>query len=1084
MKISIPLTGQLVLVFLFAWQLAGCDQCKVDADCDDGLVCSKGKCIIDDEDTDSDSDSSAGETDDPVEGATESETGEATGETDDPGVDGGDTRLLRENGATCARDEQCASDHCQNDLCCPEGDCCSTPGDNAECPTTTCQTSFCDGNFHCEYHLLSCGAVDLEAAEPCRDSDRCDGEGSCLPVTPCDDAAYSGSGEYVCTEDTVAEVCLAACARDADCESGFYCVESVCIALLSNGEAGCDDNLDCASGHCDTGSGICCEAGTCCTADDDCGRYACDTTAWSCLTHCRDADEADDDGRCTSAGDYHCDNGWCYEDLTNGEQWCDESSDCLSDHCDDANAMCCADGRCCDGDAACGGARCLVDEGYFCVETCTVGGVDMDNLCAVGYACQDGTCVSGALQNGAACTADGLCASGHCDNGYCCAEGECCATVADCTAESLCNRAACSGAKQCVYYPLACASYDLGDGEICTGENRCDGHGGCVPISGCEGGYIGESFGCSDGAVFYNCLEACADDLDCEEGYHCEEDMCVEDLLSGEGTCDSNLDCASGNCNEATGVCCESGYCCNDDGQCEAFALTCDDVTDSCLATCTLDNDCAVLGDYHCKDGLCQPDLLNGDQYCLEDTECLSEYCEVDSGVCCGGGDCCLHDGECGGFACDDLHSCITDCNGNSGRCAPGYYCTGTVCEPATPNGETCLADDDCASGHCDPATNICCDGGDCCLDVTDCDPGNECTDVFCSAGYQCYSTSRNDGESCSDGQFCNGVERCDGGLCVPGPDPCPATTVCLFSECDEGADQCNGTPRNAGETCSDPLFCLGGVAMVCNDTGRCMDPGTGTPPCTAPTGDPCTQPVCDEDTGCGEGPVPNGLPCDDDPCTGNNLCQDGVCQPADDRPCDDGDPCTLDACTDDGGTPVCGGSTPIADGEPCEPTACMGAAATCRSGVCVPAEERPCVDGDICTVDSCALLVSGVDCESRANAPTPVACGATVPLVGTNFVTAEYYDYGGPCPEDLPGPESIISVETAAGDVTVSVGSVDPAVDIEILYLGDVCDAASCTASGANSLTVALAAGAHDFVLEAPAAAGLESLEVTVLCP
>ncbi len=49
-----------------------------------------------------------------------------------------------------------------------------------------------------------------------------------------------------------------------------------------------------------------------------------------------------------------------------------------------------------------------------------------------------------------------------------------------------------------------------------------------------------------------------------------------------------------------------------------------------------------------------------------------------------------------------------------------------------------------------------------------------------------------------------------------------------------------------------------------------------------------------------------DGSPCDDDDaCTYNDACSDGSCIPG--LPyCEDGDPCTLDTCTDLGGTPIC----------------------------------------------------------------------------------------------------------------------------------------------------------------------------------
>ena len=60
----------------------------------------------------------------------------------------------------------------------------------------------------------------------------------------------------------------------------------------------------------------------------------------------------------------------------------------------------------------------------------------------------------------------------------------------------------------------------------------------------------------------------------------------------------------------------------------------------------------------------------------------------------------------------------------------------------------------------------------------------------------------------------------------------------------------------------------------------------------------------------------------------------------------------------------MCGSNDPIDEGDFCEPTACMGETARCYSGECVPAEERPCVDGDICMDVMLASEKSSLDQE------------------------------------------------------------------------------------------------------------------------
>ena len=48
-----------------------------------------------------------------------------------------------------------------------------------------------------------------------------------------------------------------------------------------------------------------------------------------------------------------------------------------------------------------------------------------------------------------------------------------------------------------------------------------------------------------------------------------------------------------------------------------------------CPSTCIVDGDCDPIA--HCKAGICQPDLLNGEP-CTKDAECSSNNCS--SGIC------------------------------------------------------------------------------------------------------------------------------------------------------------------------------------------------------------------------------------------------------------------------------------------------------------------------------------------------------------------------------------------------------------------------------------------------------------------
>jgi hypothetical protein len=244
----------------------------------------------------------------------------------------------------------------------------------------------------------------------------------------------------------------------------------------------------------------------CCHDDSHCDNYACNTTSFSCYMSCLDSNLNDDDSRCSSLGALHCDRGWCYADMADGERWCNEHSDCVSNYCDLSKGICSSGDNSCISDNDCNGLKCMVEQGYYCVTTCQQEGVDTDALCASGYVCQDGSCVPNLLDNGASCTGNGNCESGNCQNGVCCASGACCSSAEDCLQDLLCRTPSCSEDHQCVYTPIPCAQEDTELGDTCTGSSRCDGYGSCVAISTCEGGQGTEEYVCDQGSVAQVCI--------------------------------------------------------------------------------------------------------------------------------------------------------------------------------------------------------------------------------------------------------------------------------------------------------------------------------------------------------------------------------------------------------------------------------------------------------------------------------------------------------------------------------------------------------------------------------------------------
>ncbi|MDJ0762632.1 MAG: hypothetical protein QNJ97_06540 [Myxococcota bacterium] len=983
-----------------------------------------------------------------------------------------------ENGEACGESFQCKSGYCGDGFCCPAGECCAQVSD---CDDSGCVTRLCNGSSQCVYNELACGTADTEDGDTCDGASLCDGLGNCATVATCD-GAYAFDGTYTCDQASVQEDCFSSCVNVSHCNAGYTCEGGECITSgLANGSA-CTLDSQCESGHC--GDGFCCPAGECCAQASDCNDTLCNTRVCNPNFQCVYNVPAElSCGKEDTSTGFQC----------TGDNRCDGYGNCVPlDRCTDAYSW--------DADGQGTGFSCASE--YTALEVCHASCVNALQ-CNNGYVCDTNACVPDeGTPNGDTCTQDSDCASGNCENNMCCPAGEeCCQDASDCD-NSLCVLRYCDGNNACQYHDVSpCATPDQSDGDTCMGASLCDGVGSCAVVDTCDGAYAATGdYSCGPGSVAEDCYTSCTTRAQCNDGYACSSGACIDKIPNGQGTCTQNEDCESGYCTTSTGICCDGGWCCNDNDQCGAYS--CDPGTWSCEFSCDNSGDddslCTAMGDFHCDNGSCYEDLQNGEFPCDEPSDCLSNYCDVSSGICCNSGTCCADDSDCDGFLCTAGNTCETDCSPlgaeDDALCAEGYHCTGSTCVADIPNGQgTCVENSDCASDNCNPTTGICCSlgTGDCCSNATQCDDANACTIDYCSATFHCYQVDATDGQSCGDGAFCNGVETCQSGVCTPGTAQCTGSTGCMNESCDEDADECIQTPINAGDPCTDVLFCIGDVQKVCTETGLCLDPGTGTPPCTGSTGNPCTEYQCNEATNnCDEIPMVDGYDCDDsDPCNGENVCESGVCVDGV-LPCDDFNPCTTDNCTDNGGTAECGTHDPVANGGLCENAPCFGDGATCWSGDCIPSadtDSRPCYDGDISTYDECTDFTGSIECDAITRNPTTITCGTTTPLVAKDFSSFEYYTYDPTlCPGTYPGSEAAVTLNVASDSaVTIGVSNVDPAMNIEVMLLGDWTDPTTCTNHNTDSLTLPLTGSTIDyvFVLEAGELYPPTDVDVEVTC-
>lgn len=161
-------------------------------------------------------------------------------------------------------------------------------------------------------------------------------------------------------------------------------------------------------------------------------------------------------------------------------------------------------------------------------------------------------------------------------------------------------------------------------------------------------------------------------------------------------------------------------------------------------------------------------------------------------------------------------------------------------------------------------------------------------------------------------------------------------------SECEELDD---------GDRCNGLVLCLDGKCQLVPDTVITCLPWEG----------PCGGELCIPESGlCEETLAPAGTDCDDqDPCTTEDRCLEGICGGSDFLDCDDGNPCTADNCQ--GGTCI---SEPVEvsceDGNPCT------TGDQCQNGKCASGgQQLDCDDGNPCTDDACSSVEG---CIHQAN--------------------------------------------------------------------------------------------------------------------
>ncbi len=588
-------------------------------------------------------------------------------------------------GKACESDAECpaGSAFCVDGVCCNtacKGQCeaCNLPGKEGLCELVSgaplgdrapCRgdgsacNGTCDGTKRGQCTFPSTQTVCQEAAcDPAAgaavEQAFCDGAGSCAATAPSDCAPY------VCGATT----CRGDCVSDAQCTGESYCKAGKCRPLEEPGAA-CARDAQCESGFCT--DGVCCEA-RCDGQCEACGEGGKCAPVSGAPVGARPACAGEKGDACAGACDGRSRQSCVYPGA---------SVACREARCEvgvaTVAASCAGDGRCSAAQTVACPNGC---EGALCAgDACAANGD-----CRAGERCIAGTCAPQG-EAGATCSSAADCGSGYCVDGVCCdraCDGQCeacdgaepgvCAPVsgaprgsrAPCTSDGSACGGACDGKRAlgCAY-PVgtvcAAGSCEAGDGEaVATTESQCNGSGRCpAPRQQVCG-----ALGCD--AKRGLCDGDCADGRACPSGKYCSAGVCVDDLSNGEA-CRSGDECASGHCVD--------GYCCG--SACDDLCAACDvpgqlgkcmpvsgptrGGRDACRgagpcgATCDGKNvaSCVFAGDeVSCSEPYCQAGVKVSEAACDGAGQCRAGEAEVCPAQACDAGECsdaCASDADC-----------------------------------------------------------------------------------------------------------------------------------------------------------------------------------------------------------------------------------------------------------------------------------------------------------------------------------------------------------------------------------------------------------------------------------------------------
>ena len=908
--------------------------------------------------------------------------------------------VAKQDGDSCDDGNKCTvKDFCSTGKCagtdwkdvklCGDGEACAKP--------------LCDSFFGCNLNKFNAG-------------DACNDGNACTVKTKC----KADGKNMLCVGDKLDCDDGNACTLD-NCKAGSGCANQIDDSLKCDDNDPCTTGDACKSGVCDA-SGVNCDDKNPCTIDVCAGKDGCKNVV-------QGGKDCDDGKPCTISDS--CDlAGKCAGKQKN----CNDGTDCTADSC--VNGSCVSTARAgekCDDKNACTSKDVCDDKGACVAQVLDCDDQVKGNICrkVVGKCSPTNGCTI-ADNDGVSCSDDNLCTiSDKCSGGGCeglplkCDDNNPC-TVDSCDPKAGCRNAlnTCDDANDCTFDkcdPPKSPQNPTGTGKGCVND-AIDGFQPCKDDNSCTTGGKCSGSKCEQTQVSCNDSNPCTLDS-CDPKYELKKDD------KAEAACVFLPD-------PATTTACDDGNKCTTDfcnglGKCVGTDNKCDDNNECTIDTCDKLKGCITAD---AKDGATCDD---GDQ-CTQKTVCHGGLCAGGNMIC----EICKEQKDCDQWdnntKCDGYKTCVIKQGDKIGRCEwrnnpdvgqepiicdaeHDLKCAKNLCDPATgqckltelvnstscDDGDSCTSNDTCQNGICRAGKDIDCSGVADACNTAACRP-----DPSKSAGYECVAIPIAATTLCdADGSGCTFRDTCDAGKCVAGKKiDCSGTAKeCEIGSCKStGSDAftCEQKPAKDGDACEDDQFCS--ADDTCK-AGKCVA-GSKAPDCSK-FETACSTGICDPKANGGFGacqpkikPDSDKKACnsDDNGCTVNDICANGVCVPGAPPDCNSKTTtCTVGACKSTGAAQYECVGAPALESKPCEADkdGCT-VGDRCVKGVCSAGSAPDCsAKGDgKCLVGTCKSLgTSHYDCQS-----TPAQQGESCDADGNGCTRNDACNDKGAC---QPGP-------------------------------------------------------------------------------